>query len=281
MVKLTDVPPMQYFSLVRAAQLLSLEIDDIAHLIEIGVIWPMVRIEKYEPCVLEVYRDTIDDVLDLYKYCLSLPPSGIGVISCLKLDESYLGIALSDLRELYLHKVFDFESSNFQQIPAHISGYWMASKYHVNYLEGKAVSFGLDKVESIILEESELDFKKTEFEAEITLPEIEFQNVLISRDELLNIREAILKGDVLDGHYILERGLVKKYKPTPSSGKQTYKQALMIKALISLLPGIDSELLNSPHKLHSKLDELFRDADIQYPVSDGKTLKDWLEKAKS
>jgi hypothetical protein len=281
MVKLVDIPPMQYFSLVRAAQLLSLEIDDLAHLIEIGVVWPMVRIENYEPCALEVSRESIDDVLDLYKYCLSLPPSGIGVISCLKLEERYLAIALSDMRELYLHKVFDFESCNFQEIPAHISGYWMASKYHINYVDGKAASFGLDKVESIILEESELEFKKAEFEAAITLSEIGFQNILISREELLNIREAILKGDVLDGHYILERGLVKKYQPAPSSGKQTFKQALMIKGLISLLPSVDSELLNSPHKLHSKLDELFRDADISYPVSDGKTLKDWLEKAKS
>lgn len=281
MLKLADIPPMQYFSLARAAQLLSLQIDDLGHLIEIGVIWPMIRIEKYKLGSLEVSLGSLEDVLDLHKYCLSLPPSGIGVVSCLKLEERYHAIATSELRELYLHKVFDLDVGDFKQIAAYISGYWMASKYHINYVDGLASSLAVDAVESIILEESELSFKKTEFEVEIKLAEVEFHNVLISREEVLKIRDAISKGEVLDSHYILERGLVKKYQPITSSGKQTFKQAVMIKGLISLLPGVDSELLNSPHKLHTKLDEMFRYAGIDYPVSDGKTLKDWLEKAKS
>ncbi|MEE2000021.1 hypothetical protein QWY20_01035 [Alkalimonas sp. MEB108] len=280
MVKLAEIPPMQYFSLVRAAKLLSIEIDDLAHLLEVGVIWPMVRIEQYQQGAMLVSQQTIDDALDSHKYCLFLPSSGIGVVSNLKLDDCYDELAVSELRPLYLNRLFPFRGDELKEISVYISGYWMASKYYVNFVDGFASSLAVNEVESILLEESEFNFKRAGFEVDIEFPEIQFHNVFLSRENVLKIRDAITKGEVLDSHYVLERGFIQKYSPAPTAvEKQTYKQAAMIKGLISLLPSVEPDLLKSPHKLHTKLDQLFRDAGVSYPVSDGKTLKDWMEKA--
>ncbi len=280
MIKLSDIPPMQYFSLVRAAKLLALENDDLTHLMEIGVIWPMIRFEKYTTGILAINKHSLNEALDSHHYCRFLPESGIGIVSCLMLDHSFDGLAGSDMRALYLHKLYPYEDEMFRPITTHISGYWLASRFYINFQNGFAQSLAVESVESISLEESEYSFKKCCFEVDIKLPEVPFHNIFISRENVLKIREAIIKGEVLDSSYILERGFIKKFLPRYSGGeKQTYKQAAMIKGLLNLHPNIDEALLQFPHKLHAKLDEMFRDAGIDYPVSDGKTLKDWLEKA--
>lgn len=282
MVKLADIPPMQYFSIVRAAKLLSLEIDDLAHLWEIGVIWPMIRFENYQKGTLFVTKYGLNEALDSHNYCRFLPQSGIGVVSCLLLDDNFDRLADCDMRELYLQKLYPYEGDTPRPVTAYISGYWMVTKFHVNFRNGVAQSLSVDSVESISLEESEYSFKNYSFEVDVDLKDVPFHDTFISRENVLRIRDAMLKGDVLDSTYVLERGYIQKYSPvTQGNEKQTYKQAAMIKGLLRLMPGVDEVLLSSPHKLHTKLDQLFRDAGVTYPVSDGKTLKDWLEKAKS
>ena len=281
MVKFADIPPMQYFSIARAAKLLFLEIDDLVHLWEIGVIWPMIRFEKYKKGTLFVTKHGLNEALDSHHYCKFLPQSGIGVVSCLMLDDSFDGLADSDLRELYLYKVFPYDDDTVRPVTTYISGYWMATKFHVNFNDGVAQSLSVDSVESILLEESDYSFKNYSFEVDVDLKDVPFHDTFISRENVLRIRDAILKGELLDSTYVLERGYIQKYSPVAHGNeKQTYKQAAMIKGLLSLIPNLDEELLSSPHKLHTRLEKMFIDAGIEYPVSDGKTLKDWLNKAK-
>jgi len=60
--------------------------------------------------------------------------------------------------------------------------------------------------------------------------------------------------------------------------RETSKQSSMIKALLLCMPSL-SKLTDNPHELLTKFEKLCAENNVICPVSDGKTVKDWLSRA--
>lgn len=104
----------------------------------------------------------------------------------------------------------------------------------------------------------------------------------ITSDNLKKLHDAIHSDIELPNIYnnteLAEKGKI--FSAPQPSGRVTNKQSSMIKSLILLNPNISKELIDRPYELFTELVKMFAKANIPCPVSDGNTLKNWLERAK-
>jgi hypothetical protein len=214
-----------------------------------------------------------------------LPESGIGFISSIRLErELYMALISKelDIDVIRSHRISGYEhfyDSDLFPISIEISGCWQPNGFFVDYSNSSDIQLVVDSMNSFVDEASDFYFK---YNYEISLNQfITADNVLLHRQDVLLLAEHLRcnKGFNLG----LQQSSHAKEKSNESvfTPRVTASQASMIKTLLHLIPEIDKELFETSHKLHTKLQELCKVKRIPYTVNDGKTIKNWLDKAQT
>ena len=274
--------PIECFPVFRAAELIGLKIEELCFFIDNGTLKPVLRIEKEARCTLPLNKEELLDALNSHVHKKMLPEAGIGFYSFFHLGEELDELADSAAhdRQLGIENFFEVNPEETINVKAWISGYWFSSSNHfINYVNGEPKSLNVTNLKSVVASDLQYYYRRREFKAKIWCDEFPLSNVMVQRRELLDLKTFLKGSNSTHSSQINLKAPQEKLDASVSMGKSTFKQSVMIMGLLKLLK-IDENLLDSPHKLHTRLDEMFRDAGIEYPVSDGKTLKDWLDKAK-
>ena len=275
--------PIESFPLYRAAELIGLNLEELCYFIDNGAIRPVLRIEKDARCTLSLKKEEMLDALNSHVHKKMLPEAGIGFYSFFHLGEDFDELADSDAhdRQLGIDKIFDTKQEESIKVKAWISGYWISySDFFINYKDGEPKSLNVSGLKSVVDADLQYYYRRRTFSASVWFDEFPLSNVMVKRQDLLELKNYLSNTSSATFSPTNKNPLPEKFNKNVSEGKSTFKQSVMIKGLLKLLPQIDDTLLDSPHKLHTTLEKLFIDAGIEYPVSDGKTLKDWLDKAK-
>ncbi len=260
--KLPELPPIEYCKLDRAAKLLDCEVSDILHW------WKIHAID------LRFHFQGVDCEIIDSKYFNSTKNQTE------KKAEENVSVRYEgpESGEWYYHILDD---------RTQFGGFWIVGElgYSITEIKGRCqIVNRYPHIESTFYARMGSQSVKAIVEKEaLKRVDTSVQGLYIFRADLERIHHAVVKGEPLPNIYNNAElaGIAKQQEQQIARPPRTTStQSRMIKALLQLHPSIDNDLINSPHSLFSKFQKMCADAGIHCPVLDGKTLAEWLERAK-
>lgn len=251
-MKIPNLLPLAYCTLDRAAKMLACTIDDLIHWGSIGAIELCCRLNEL-PVFMLVFDDKYQNISwSPIEECFPFTPLSTANFDEVKLSPSHYG------------SIFGFWPIIAEQIALieeHKSISLILSNYLLSFHEGLQVLCIVNELSS----DEDVYITKND--------------LWITFDNLKKIYDAIYLGAELPNIYnnseLAKKG--RKSQQKQSSGRVTNKQFSMIKSLIQLNKNIKNELIDRPYELFSVLEKMFAKEKIPCPVSDGNTLKEWLD----
>ena len=279
--------PLEYCSLDRAARLLGCEVQDLLHWGSIGAI----------------------------KLCLNGAGSGV-LLDIEKVDKAKNGEEIADfIRTIYtdsydltrisLYSSFDQSlSSNYFHddlvkmsaqdvcdVPVYFEGFWAIDPFYIPDISNILADIGyigaIDdeiKIFSPLPDENDWIYRGIiHIPNDHHVSETKLDNIYIIRPDLERLYKVIHDGGVLDNIYnnaeLARKNREQELKIQPeNTPRVTTKQSDMIKALILIHPELEG-LVDNANGLLAELEKLCARKGIKTPVSDAKTIRDWLSRA--
>ena len=286
------LPPLEYCRIQRAAELLRCEVDDIVHwgvvgAIELGVLIPRTKSKKVALVVEK-------GLWPINSYSLEEELSSIG--SSPRKDEGHwenngvswlFSIEPSDTHSIHNGGGADsftgvacgvFAVADGVLIDIESQGYYSGDLWIFPADTGEDIDQA--KVSGLVMADKDTSSPMEECE-QVTLKS---QDLWITRSQMEKLHHHMVAGTPFPNIYNEpelgervreQRRIAEREQAEP---RMTNKQARMIKALILLNPEL-KQFVDAPHSLLKSLTEQCASAGIACPVSDGKTLADWLDRA--
>lgn len=263
--------PLEYCKLDRAARMLGCEVQDIIHWAAVGAI---------DLCVKDIGTGQI---------CENIRINGIAQnsstlilqahdVSSIKLSE-YTSLSAVN-RLIFSYELNDLPTIEIIRQKISFRGFWVLTQ--VSYLEANE---SMAAASILVPYASIYDLYGTLSAHSTDEPEMEpitQDDLWILRPELEKLKRAIDEGSIYNIYNNAE--LAQKNKelelnaPPEIASRVTVKQSDMIKALILTNSELEP-LVDNASGLLTELEKLCAKKGIKTPVSDAKTIRDWLSRA--
>jgi hypothetical protein len=271
------IPPLEFCSIERAAQLLDCRVDDIYHWINIGKLYPAVFFENHVDVTFSIYLkgdECDEDTL------VTAAHEAVNRPSIINLHFGTKSVVYGDGVIEGIHKYCEPAKNynrgvNSLRLSGSICGLWLPSFFNL-WADGTIQTI---KWANSIFPPDEPDDGGAVLIAALTgNMDVSASNLMILRKDIERIFNCGKTGDELG-----------KLKPLNASSEEiagqskertTANQSTYIKFLLLLSGFTNDDLMKSPQTLQNLISKKANAAKIGMPVISDNTIRNWLSKAR-